>query len=103
MLAELITVTSSPKSIYHLLKVARDVGNDVIPHKCTGIKLRYKTTETESITLTDKDSAVGAEVLCAAIESLVSVSFKCFDLKLVHLNSESGSVGVDIIVEQDRV
>lgn len=102
MLSEQILVTTNATSIYALLVTARQ-SPDKIPKKCIGIKLRYLSTESATITLSDPNSNTGAVVLHANTESLVNVSFKQFNLELALLKSSSGSVTVHLVVEQALV
>ena len=102
MLSEQITVTATPTSIYDLLVAARGSAAK-LPKKCIGIKLRYLAAETATIILTDPNSVAGAVVLAAQTETLVSVSFKQFNIELALLATSSGSVVVHLVVEQALV
>ncbi len=105
MLSEQITVTTTATSIFELLVAARGATtpSNPIPTKCTGIKLRYDSAESNTVTLSDSNSSTGAVVLDASGESLVNVSFAQFSLTKALLKSSSGNVTVHLVVEQNLV
>ncbi len=102
MLSEQITITTTATSIFDLLATARG-SEDNLPKKCIGVMLRYSASETAVVTLADANSVVGAEVLDAASEAFVSVSFKQFNLELALLSCDAGTVVVHLVVEQALV
>ena len=105
MLSEQITVTATPTSIHALIIAQRGAVSTAnpIPDKCTGIKLRYDSAESVTVTLSDANSNAGAVVLDATGESLVNVSLSQFSLTKAFLKTSSGTVVVHLIVEQNLV
>ena len=100
MLSEQITVTTDITTIKSLLETARSVAAGTFkPTKCVGIMLRCDPSETETITLSDENSSTGATILDAP-NSLVVASFQQFDIGKVSLSCSSGTIVVDLIIEQ---
>jgi hypothetical protein len=102
MLSEQITVTTTPTSIRQLIATARGTAVANIPRDCTGIQLRYASSETAIVTLTDTDhgggSNTGAVVLDAANQSLLSASFEQYEIQNTLLNCNAGTVTVHVVI-----
>lgn len=108
MIAEQVTVTTTPTSIQSLIATARSTTAGNIPVKSAGIMLKYASSETATVTLTDvtegnkPGSANGVVVLDAAGESLLSTTYSQISIDKAYLNCSTGTVAVDIIVLQAR-
>lgn len=107
MLAETVSVTSTPTSIRELIATARDTDTENIPKKCVGLMFKYPKLSTAIISLTDKAylprpaSATGVTVLDAANEDLVASSMTAFDTVQPLLSSDvAGPINVQIVVLQ---
>ncbi len=102
MLAEKITVTTTPTSIKDLIDTARGSSSNV-PAKCVGIELRYDITESAVVSIADPNSVNSAIILDAANETLVRTRFRQFDIVQVLLSCSANTVEVHVIVEQELV
>jgi hypothetical protein len=98
MITEQITVTTTFTSIKDLIETARSatLGNS----KCVGVKLTY--TDTVEITMKDTESIVPITILDGT-NSIVFAEFITIDFDKVLLKAASGTVAVNVIVEQDRI
>lgn len=107
MLAETVSVTSTPTTIRQLIATARSVDLENIPNFCVGIMFKYPKLSTAIISLTDASygarpaSVTGVTVLDASNEDLVASSMEAFDITQPLLKSDvAGPISVEIIVLQ---
>ena len=105
MLSDQITVTNDQTSIQALIATARNVDVGLIPKKCSGIMLRYSKNATSKILLQDivagGGSAVGAAVLDAVNENLLSTNLPQFGIDKAFLVTDAGTELVEIIITQN--
>lgn len=105
MIAEKITVTATLTSLQDLINTARiadEVHHDVALTKCSRIKLKYDADETASIKIAETGTVTPVAVLDAA-NGLYMASIEAFDFSQISLQTSTGSVDVEVIVEQPRM
>ena len=106
MLAETVTVSTTPTSIRDLIATVRGVDAENIPYKCVGVMFKYGPSETAVVSLTDPlagdkpASAVGVTVLDVVNQNLISSSMTQFDIIQPLLSCDTGTVSVEIVVTQ---
>ena len=99
MLAETITVTTTPTTIKDLIADKRSSENN-LPSLCRGVILVCKLSETAVITMKDAHSHSGVPVLDVVGNNRISVSFEQFNIEDVFLQTDTGTADIGIIVEQ---
>lgn len=98
MKVERVTVTTTPTSIQALVQAQRASGT--IPKKCGNVLLKYDVAESEPIYLTDAETTNQVKVLDNIVENMRSASFDDWDISLVLLSVDTGTVEVDVIISQ---
>ncbi len=99
MIVEKVTVTTTPTTLKALIETARGSG---VTSKATDMTIRYNEDETALVYMSDPNTSAAnrALVLDAQTEEIVQFTAPIFNLEKVLLNTNSGTVEVDLIISQ---
>lgn len=100
MLVEKITVTTSPTSVYDLIKTARPTKSQGVSSKCKTITFKYAAAETKVVLLSDADTTTPITLLDNAMENIRAASIDDFSITEALLSVAADTVLVDIIISE---
>lgn len=101
MIAEVITVTTTPTSIAALIATARSLAAIAVT-KCSQVKLKCAVDAAITVSIKEAGSVAGVVILDAP-NGQFSTEIAMFDFSQALLSSASGTVAVQVLVEQPRM